>query len=84
MMSTGRLFALDTGRRALLRIPVTLELGLMVACESDTVRRDGTLRGGSSGRRPGTESEFELGGSSGVLASDDSSTDPGEPGWLSP
>jgi len=77
MMSTGRLFALGGGLRAVLRIPATLELSLMllVCWGSETVRKDGTLRGNSS--------LLELEGSSGVLASEDSSTEPGEAGLLS-
>jgi len=77
MISRGRLLALGCGRLAMFRMPVTLELGLIVllCCGSDTVRNDGTLRGMSSA--------LELGGSSGVLASEDPSTDPGETGLLS-
>lgn len=53
------------------------------------VRRDGTRRGksGEAGDRiepkDGAASELELGGSSGVLASEDSSIEPGEVGLLS-
>ena len=77
IISKGRLLALGAGRLAVFKMPVTLELGLIVLlyCGSETVRRDGTLRGCSSG--------LELGGSSGVLASEDSSTEPGETGVLS-
>lgn len=78
--SKGRLLAAG-GRRAVLRRPVTLEVGCMPAAllpwGSDTVRREGTRRGGDLG---GASS----GGSSGVLASEDSSaSEPGEAGLLS-
>lgn len=47
MRSMGRLLAAGGGRLALLRMPVTLELGFMPEfppCGSDMVRRDGTRR----------------------------------------
>lgn len=77
--SMGRLLTAG-GRRAVLRSPVTLEVGCIPAAlpwGSETVRREGTRRGG----------DFEgasRGGSSGVLASEDSSaSEPGEAGLLS-
>lgn len=48
MRSMGRLLAAGGGRRALLRMPVTLELGFMPALPpwgSEMVRKDGTRRG---------------------------------------
>lgn len=74
--SGGRLLTLAGGRLALFKIPATLELGLIVlfCCGSETVRSDGTLRGSSSG--------LALGGSSGVLASEESSSELGEAGLL--
>lgn len=77
MISRGRLLALGGGRRAVFKIPDTLELTLilLVCWGSETVRRDGILRGASS--------ELELGGSSGVLALEEESTEPGEVGLLS-
>lgn len=76
MISRGRLFALGGGLRAVFKMPDTLELALIlpVCWGSETVRSDGTLRG--------TSSELELGGSSGVLALEES-TEPGEAGLLS-
>lgn len=50
MRSMGRLLAAGGGRRALLRMPVTLELGFMPAglpMGSEIVRKDGTRRGRS-------------------------------------
>lgn len=93
MRSIGRLFA-AAGRRALLRMPVTLELGCIAGVEpwgSDTVRKEGTRRGRSFVDcewpiNGGAASEEALGGSSGVLASEEissSSSEPGEPGMLS-
>jgi len=85
MISSGRLVALGGGLRALFNVPVTLELALMwpPCWGSDTVRRDGTLRGESAVEKPGAASELELGGSYGVLASEESSIDPGDTGLLS-
>lgn len=86
MISNGRLFALGGGLRALFKVPVTLELGFMwaVPCGSETARKEGTRRAISPpNERPRGDSELALGGSSGVLASEDSSTDPGEAGLLS-
>lgn len=77
---------LGGGLLAFWRLPVTLELGLMelVFWGSETVRRDGTRRGTSSGgTKLGMTSESVLGRSKGVLASEDSSTDPGDAGLLS-
>jgi len=66
---------------------VTLELGLIkfVFWGSETVRRDGTLRGGEASVEgmEGMTSDSELGRSKGVLASEDSSTEPGDAGLLS-
>jgi len=66
---------------------VTLELGLMkcVLWGSETVRSEGTLRGGeaSVGSMVGMTSDSELGRSKGVLASEDSSTEHGDAGLLS-
>jgi len=74
--SGGKLLTLAGGRLALFKMAATLELGLMVlfCCGSETVRSDGTLRGSSSG--------LVLGGSRGVLASEESSTESGEAGLL--
>lgn len=86
MRSVGRFAADAAGLRAAFNVPGTLELGLIkfVCCGSEMVRNDGTLRGRSpSGVKPGMASEPELGGSMGVLASDDSSIEPGEAGLLS-
>lgn len=82
MISNGRLFALGGGLRALFRVPVTLELGFMwaVPCGSETVRKEGTRRATSPpNEKPRGDSEA-LGGSSGVLAFEDSSMDSGEAG----
>lgn len=85
MRSVGRFAADAAGLRAAFSVPGTLELGFIrVVCGSEMVRSDGTLRARStSGAKPGIASEPELGGSMGVLASDDSSTEPGEAGLLS-
>lgn len=83
--SIGRLLAAG-GRRALLRMPVTLELGLILAapCGADTVRNEGTRRGWSLAVSERMASQEALGGSSGVLASEESSAaEPGEAGMLS-
>lgn len=53
-------------------------------CGSETVRNEGTRRGGSLGEKLGWASELELGGSRGVLASESSSAKPGEAGLLGP
>lgn len=85
IMSRGKPFALGGGLRALLSMPVTVDEGFMVLafCGSDTVRKDGTLRGYSlMGEKLGDASELELGASSGVLASEELG-DPGEVGWFS-
>lgn len=85
MMSEGRLLALGGGLLTLFKSPVTLELGLIWAefWGSDTVLSEGTLRGNSlPGEEPGRASELELGGSRGVLASDESSSEPGDAGPL--
>lgn len=95
IISIGRLFA-AAGRRALLSMPDTLELGCMRGVDpwgSDMVRKEGTRRGNSAAdceggppMKDGAASEEELGGSSGVLASEEtsssssSSSDLGEPG----
>jgi len=85
--SRGRPLTLAGGLRAFWRLPVTLELGLMKDAfwGSEMVRSDGTLRGMSSAAAAilGMISESELGGSKGVLASEDSSTEPGDAGLLS-
>jgi len=84
--SRGRPLTLGGGLRAFWRLPVTLELGLMklVFWGSETVRSDGTLRGKASvGGMEGMTSDSELGGSKGVLASEDSSTEHGDAGLLS-
>lgn len=54
MRSIGKLLAAGGGRRALFRVPVTLEFGWIPRpglwpCGSETVRKDGTRRGGSLG-----------------------------------
>lgn len=84
MMSDGRLFALGVGLLAVFSRPVTLELGLMELAfwGSETVRNEGTRRGRSLVEKPGMASDPELGGSRGVLASEESSTEPGEAGLL--
>lgn len=88
MISPGKLLAAG-GLLALLRMPETLELGFMPGVlgppwGSETVRREGTRRGRSEVERLGIASEEALGGSSGVLASEDSSaSEPGEAGLLS-
>lgn len=69
-------------------MPETLEDALIpgvACCGSDIVRRDGTRRGGSLLEKGvWRESREALGGSSGVLASEDSSaSEPGEAGLLS-
>jgi hypothetical protein len=86
-MSEGRAFALGVGLLTVLNKPVTLELALIgvVLCGSDNVLRPGIRRGTSltlPGESPGTASEPELGGSRGVLASDESSMEPGDVGLL--
>lgn len=81
MISNGRQFALGGGLRALFRVPLTVELALMCAvpCGSETVRNEGTRRGLSPpNEKPRGDSASEPGASNGVLASEDSSTDPGE------
>ena len=86
MRSRGKPLTLGGGLLAFWRLPETLELGLMklVFWGSETVRSDGTRRGKSTAPAGlGMTSESELGGSKGVLASEDSSTDPGEAGLLS-
>lgn len=87
MISPGKLLAAG-GLRALLRMPETLEVGFIVGVlprwGSDIVRKEGTRRGRSVVEKLGIASEEELGGSSGVLASEDSSaSEPGEAGLLS-
>lgn len=87
MISVGKALA-AAGLRALFRMPETLELGLIPGvpplCGSETVRREGTRLGRSVVEKLGIASEEELGGSSGVLASEDSSaSEPGEAGLLS-
>jgi hypothetical protein len=84
MMSEGRLFALGVGLLAVFSSPVTLEVGLMwLEFGSETVLREGTRRGKSpAGGKLGWASELELGRSNGVLASEESSTEPGETGLL--
>lgn len=85
MRSPGRFAADAAGLRAAFNVPGTLELGFIrLVWGSEMVRNDGTLRGRSlSVVKPGIASEPELGGSMGVLASDDSSIEPGEAGLLS-
>ena len=80
------MFAEGVGRLALFSVPVTLELELIrlvLVWGSDTVRNEGTLLGISLDIE-GSASDDELGGSSGVLASEDSSaSEPGDAGLLS-
>jgi hypothetical protein len=87
MRSSGKPLTLGGGLLAFWRLPLTLELGLMelVFWGSETVRSDGTRRGKSfaAAARLGMTSESELGRSKGVLASEDSSIDPGDAGLLS-
>ena len=87
MISIGRLFALGGGLLALFKMPVTLELGFMwLKCwGSDIVRNEGTRRGKSPpnrGSKVGESSVVALGGSRGVLVSEDSSIEEGEAGLL--
>jgi hypothetical protein len=86
IISDGKLFALGAGRLAVLSSPVKLEVGFIWVdfCGSETVRREGTRRGGSLGEKLGWASELELGGSRGVLASESSSAKPGDVGLLGP
>jgi len=86
MISDGRLFALGVGLLAVLRSPVTLEVGFMCVefSGSETVLNEGTRRGRSLGEKLGNPSELELGGSRGVLASESPSREPGEVGLLGP
>lgn len=83
MISKGSAFALGVGLLAVFNSPVTLEVGFIwvEVCGSDIALREGTRRGSSlAGETAGGASEFELGGSSGVLASEDSSIELGEAG----
>jgi hypothetical protein len=93
MRSSGRLPTEGGGRLAWFSVLLSFALGGIFPppCGSDTVRRDGTRRGGSALPRADGDGvaewrktpESALGGSSGVLASEDSSTEPGETGLLS-
>jgi len=80
MISDGRLLALGVGLLTVFSNPVTLDVGLMtLEFGSETVRNEGTRRGCSvDGEKLGCASELELGGSRGVLASEESSTEPGD------
>jgi hypothetical protein len=85
MISDGRPAALGVGLLTVLNSPLTLELGLIWLewSGSDTVLKEGIRRGSSpAGEKLGAASELALGGSSGVLAWEESSTEPGEAGLL--